>query len=93
MQKGHSNQDNKSASQAREEMDEAIADWLVAYEGHKRYLSATKRLFMAFARSWGGSHRYLAEAFADYREALLRDAGYSHSQVAEVFPMGKTKSE
>jgi hypothetical protein len=93
MRKGHSNLDDKSASQAQREMDAAVADWLKAYRGHERYLSATERLFMAFAHSWGGSHRYLAEAFADYREALLRDAGYSHSQVAEVFPMGKAKNE
>ncbi len=74
-------------------MDEAVSDWLAAYENHKRYLSATERLFMSFARSWGGSHRYLAEAFADYREALLRESGYSPSQVAKVFSMGKSKSE
>jgi len=93
MRTGHTNQVEKSASEAQREMDEAIADWLAAYEDHKRYLSATERLFMSFARSWGGSHRYLAEAFADYREALLRESGYSPSQVAKVFSIGKAKSE
>lgn len=73
-------------SQSEREMGEAIAEWLAAFEVHKRYLSATDRLFTAFAQSWQGSHRYLAEAFSNYREALLRESGYSHSQVAEVFP-------
>jgi hypothetical protein len=80
-------------SQAKRGMEEAVADWLQCYQGHERYLSATKRLFTAFAHSWRGSHRYLAEAFADYREALLRDSGYSHLQVTEVFPMRKPKNE
>jgi hypothetical protein len=80
-------------NQAQRELDEAVADWLEAYKGHERYLSATKRLFTVFAGSWQGSHRYLAEAFTDCREALLRDAGFSHLQVTEVFPMRKPKSE
>lgn len=37
--------------------------------------------------------RYLAEAFSDYREALLRNSGCSCLQVAEVFPIRKTKNE
>jgi len=72
--------------QSEREMNEAIAQWLAAFEAHESYLSATNRLFAVFAQSWHGSHRYLAEAFSNYREALLRNAGYSHSQVAEVFP-------
>ena len=72
-------------SQSERELDEAIAEWLAAFEAHKRYLSATNRLFSVFAQSWQGSHRYLAEAFSDYREALLRNSGYSHSEVGEVF--------
>lgn len=80
-------------SQSERELDESIREWLAALEAHRRYLSATNRLFTAFAQSWHGPHRYLALAFSDYREALLRNSGYSHSQVAEVFPMEKTKSE
>jgi hypothetical protein len=77
---------------ARSEMDEAVADWLEAYRGHERYLSATERLFGVFSRSWQGSPRYLAEAFSDYREALLRESGHSPSQVAEVFPRQRADS-
>jgi hypothetical protein len=83
----------EAVNQAQREMEEAVADWLESCEGHKRYLSATNRLFTLFARSWQGSRRYIAEAFTDYREALLRDSGYNHLQVTEVFPMRKPKSE
>jgi hypothetical protein len=92
MRDGHSKK-GRSGSQVQREMDEAVVDWLAAYENHKRYLSATERLFLSFARSWRGSHRYLAEAFADYREALLRECGYSPLQVAKIFSMGNSKSE
>lgn len=80
-------------NQAQRELEKAVADWLESCEGHKRYLSATNRLFTVFAHSWHGSPRYLAEAFSDYREALLRNSGCSCLQVAEVFPIRKTKNE
>jgi hypothetical protein len=74
-------------------MEEAVADWLESCEGHKRYLAATQRLFTVFARSWQGSRRYLAEAFTDYREALLRDSGYKHLEVTEVFQTRQKEGE
>ena len=80
-------------NQAQSEMEEAVADWLESCEGHKRYLAATQRLFTVFARSWQGSRRYLAEAFTDYREALLRDSGYKHLEVTEVFPTRQKEGE
>ena len=80
-------------NQAQREMEEAVADWLESYEGHERYLSATKRLFTVFAQSWQGSHRYLAETFTDYREAILRDSAYKHQAVTAVFPTRKKESE
>lgn len=80
-------------NQAQREMEEAVADWLESCEGHKRYLAATQRLFTVFARSWQGSRRYLAEAFTDYREALLRDSGYKLMEVAEVFQTRQKEGE
>jgi hypothetical protein len=80
-------------NQAQREMEEAVADWLQCHQGHERYLAATENLFEVFARSWQGSRRYVTEAFTDFREALLRNSGYSHVQVTEVFPMRKPKSE
>lgn len=80
-------------NQAQREMEEAAADWLEAYEGHERYLAATGSLYAVFARSWQGSRRYVAEAFTDYREALLRNSGYEHLEVSEVFSGERRRSE
>jgi tryptophan 2,3-dioxygenase len=80
-------------SQAQQEMEEAVADWLRAYENHKRYLAATNRLFTVFTRSWGGSPRYIAAAFTDFRSALLRNSGYKPVEVNEVFPAQKSESK
>jgi hypothetical protein len=80
-------------NQSEKEMEEAVADWLESCEGHKRYISATNRLFTVFARSWQGSRRCIAEAFTDYREALLRDRGYKLLEVTEVFPTRRPQSE
>jgi hypothetical protein len=80
-------------NQAQTELEEAVAEWLESCEGHKRYLAATQRLFTVFARSWQGSRRYLADAFTDYREALLRDSGYKLLEVAEVFPTRRPQGE
>jgi hypothetical protein len=80
-------------NQAQKELEEAVAEWLESCGGHKRYLAATQRLFTVFARSWQGSRRYLADAFTDYREALLRDSGYKLLEVAEVFPTRRPQGE
>jgi hypothetical protein len=78
-------------NQAQGEMKEVVEDWLESYKGHKRYLAATENLYEVFARSWQGSRRYLAEAFMDFREALLRDSGHKHLEVTEVFPTRRDK--
>lgn len=87
------NLEAKPVNEAQREMDEAVSEWLRAYEDHKRYMSATKKLFTAFTGSWHGSSRHVAEAFSEYCEALLRESGRSHAQITEAFPMGKTKSQ
>jgi hypothetical protein len=73
-------------NQAQREMEEAVADWLESCEGHKRFLAATENLYTIFARSWQGSRRNLAEAFTDFREALLKEHEYKHLEVSEVYP-------
>jgi hypothetical protein len=80
-------------NQAQREMEEAVADWLQAYETHERYLSATKKLFTVFARSSHGSHRYLSQAFTDFREALLKEHGFRHLEVGSVFPQRNPNAE
>lgn len=80
-------------NQAQREMDEAVAEWLESYKGHERYMNATKNLFEVFTRSWRGSSRYLTQAYTDYREALLKEHGFKHSEVATVFPKQRPNSE
>lgn len=80
-------------SQAEREMNEAVEEWLEAYRAHDRYLKATEALFEVFARSWQGSGRYIAGAFTDFREALLRDSGHSPQEVAKVFPSRRLEKE
>ena len=60
---------------------------------HERYLSATKKLFTAFAQSWQGSCCYLADAFTDFREALLKEHGFRHLEVTEAFLKRRPESE
>jgi hypothetical protein len=43
------------------------------------------------ARSWQGCD--LAEAYSAFREAFLRDSGYKHMEVTEVFPRRYSNSE
>jgi hypothetical protein len=71
---------------APNEMEEAIAEWLKSYEAHERYLTATETLFAVFARSWQGSRRHVTEAFADFREALLKEHRLRKLEVATAFP-------
>lgn len=54
------------------EMDEAIEQWLEAHQGYQDFLAATETLYNVFVRTWQGSRRNLAEAFTDFREALLK---------------------
>lgn len=67
-------------------MDEAIEEWLDSREGFERYLAATQNLYAVFSQSWQGSRRNLVEAFADFREALVRETEYTHLEVTEVCP-------
>jgi cupin superfamily acireductone dioxygenase involved in methionine salvage len=80
-------------NQTQQDMNEAVADWLESYKGNERYLAATENLFEVFARSWQGSRRYLAEAFSDFREALLKEHGFKHLEVVTVFPKQRPESE
>ncbi len=80
-------------SQAQQEMDEAVADWLESYKGHERYLTATENLFEVFARSWQGSSRYVTEGFTDFRKALLKEHGFKRIEVVAVFPQKRPDGE
>jgi hypothetical protein len=71
---------------ASNEMEEAVTDWLNSYRGYESYLAATENLFEVFARSWLGSRRHVAEAFADFREALLKEYRLRKLEVATAFP-------
>jgi hypothetical protein len=48
--------------------------------------------WLAWGR-WKGSRRNLAEAFTDFRAAVLLDSGYKHLEVAEVFPHRRNEAE
>lgn len=80
-------------NKAQAEMNEAVAEWLDSYHAHRRYLDSTERLFSVFAQSWGGSHRYVNEAFGDFREALLKQHGLKPTEVVKVFPRPRTDGE
>jgi len=80
-------------TQAQTEMDEAIEEWLNARRGHERYLAATENLFEVFARSWPGPRRYVSEAFAEFRTALLSEQGFKHLEPVVVFPRRNPKRE
>jgi hypothetical protein len=67
-------------------LDAAAEAWLDAQTGFKQYLEATETLFHAFSEGWCGPCRGLREAFDSYREALLRESGYSLLEVREVYP-------
>jgi hypothetical protein len=67
-------------------MEEAVTDWLKSYRGYGRYLTATQNLFAVFARSWHGSRSHVAEAFMDFREALLKEHRLKQLEVATAFP-------
>jgi hypothetical protein len=80
-------------NKAQTEMNEGVAEWLDSYRAHRRYMDSTERLLSAFAQSWGGSRRYVAEAFADFREALLKEHGLKHIDAVKVLPTQKSGSE
>ena len=71
---------------AQREMDATIEVWLDSYRRPERYLAATESLFELFAKSWQGSRRYLTEAFADFREALLKEHGLEHRAFSPAPP-------
>ena len=54
---------------------------------------AIERLHAVFAQTWLGSRRNLAEAFTDFREAILRDSGNKHTEVTVVFPTRNPNAE
>ena len=80
-------------TKAQRELEEASLEWLEALKGHNRYLAATERLFKIYSSSWYSSRRNLSESFTEFREALLRESGYSHQQVKEVFPTQRPESK
>lgn len=66
------------------EMDTAIEEWLDSREGYERYVTTTQRLYAVFSDSWQGSRRNIADAFAEFREALIRNSPHAHREVTEV---------
>jgi hypothetical protein len=78
---------------APNEMEEAVTDWLKSYSGYERYLAATQSLFEVFAQSWLGSRRHVTEAFADFREALLKEHRLRKIEVATAFPKQRSDSQ
>lgn len=80
-------------NQAQREMDEAVEKWLDAHDGFERYVAATQSLYAVFVRSWQGSCRCLAEAFGDFQAALLKEHGFKHLEVSEVFPTRRPERE
>lgn len=78
---------------AQIEMEESVKEWLDAYHGHERYLAASENLFGVFARSWQGSRHHIAEAFTDFREALLKEHGLKHLEVVTALPRQRTESK
>lgn len=67
-------------------MDKAVASWLESHKAYTRYLADTEALFGIFAACWRGSPRALAEAFTNYREALLAEYGNDRSEVRDFYP-------
>jgi hypothetical protein len=74
-------------------MEEAVTEWLKSHRGYERYLTATETLFAVFARSWQGSRRHVTEAFADFREALLKEHRLRKLEVATAFPKQRSDSQ
>ena len=75
--------------QSQDDMNMAVAAWLESHKAYKKFLADTEALFLLFATTWQGHPRGLTEAFESYREALLTENGYSHSEVREVYPSRK----
>ncbi len=75
------------------DLDAASEAWLDAQAGFKNYLETTEALFHVFSEGWCGPRRGLTEAFDSYREALLRESGYSLLEVSEVYPNRRPESK
>lgn len=100
MSNGHSQDEHNDVLREADSMknpqsaiDEAVEEWLESYRGHERYLAATERLFTVFAQSWQGSRRYVAEAFTEFRTALLTENGHEHIDAVKVFQKPSTGRE
>jgi hypothetical protein len=53
----------------------------------------SETLYDVFVRTWQGSRRNLAEAFTDFREALLKAHEYKHLDVVTAFPRRRSESK
>ena len=80
-------------TQAQSAMDETIEQWLTSRKGFERYMAATERLYVAFAQTWQGSRRTLAEAFTDFQAAVLKEHEFKHLEVVTVFPERRLESK
>ena len=80
-------------TQAQSDMDETIEQWLTSRKGFERYMAATERLYVAFAQTWQGSRRTLAEAFTDFQAAVLKEHEFKHLEVVTVFPERRLESK
>ena len=77
----------------KSDLDVATKAWLDAQAGYTNFLQVTETLFAVFAEGWRGPRRALSEAFSEFREALLRDSGYSPMEVSKVYPPRSPESE
>jgi hypothetical protein len=80
-------------NKAQREMDEAVAEWLEAHRGYERYLAATQTLYTVFAETFSGYRGGVLEAFAAFREALLKEHEFKHLEVVTVFPRRRPERE
>jgi len=61
------NQKNRLACSrmATTALDEAAREWPDCHDAHKKYISATEKLFCAFVKGWYGPRRGIMEAFEE----------------------------
>ena len=68
-------------------LDEAAREWPDCHDAHKKYISATEKLFCAFVKGWYGPRPGIMKAFEEYRQAVPASNGrFNHLEVVEVRP-------
>lgn len=82
-----------SMGKSQDDMNRAAAAWLESHNAYKKFLVDSQVMYEIFASTWQGPRRGLTEAFDSYREALLRENGYSHSEVRAYYPNRKPNAD